>query len=106
MTEKTGDQMKRIKIHYPDVTEEDRLLYANAVLVNHTPWDFALHFDYLVMPVAMPPDQDVELHARKVAVINIPATLMRGLIEALQSNLEHYESQYGKIDIPKKREQE
>jgi len=91
-------------IVYPDITPEDKTLYANVILVNHTPWDFALHFDRIVSPVNKPETEDdqVKIAATKVATIHIPITLVRGLIEALQTNLEHYESQYGEVTIPKK----
>lgn len=91
------------KIIYPEVTEEDKPLYANAVLVNHTPWDFAMHFGHIVPPVAAKagPAGEVEVKAKKIAVVSIPAPLVRGLISALQTNLERYEKAYGKIEIPK-----
>lgn len=93
----------RGKIVYPEATEEDRPLYANTVLVNHTPWDFALHFGHVVTPVAAKPSPagEIEVKAKKVAVVNIPAPLVRGIITALQTNLERYEKAYGKIEIPK-----
>ena len=97
----------RGKIVYPEVTEEERPLYGNAILVNHTPWDFALHFSHVVAPVAAKPapSGEVEVKAKKVAVISIPATLVRGLIAALQTNLDRYERVYGKIEIPREERQ-
>ena len=91
------------KIVYPEVTEEERPLYANAILVNHTPWDFSLHFSHVVTPIAAKaaPSGQEEVKAKKVAVISIPATLVRGLLNALQTNLDQYERVYGKIEIPK-----
>lgn len=92
------------KIIYPEPTPEDKILYANVILVNHTPWDFALHFDRLTTPIKRPESKEgqVEIEATKIATIHIPVTLVRGLIEALQTNLKGYEVQYGKVTIPKK----
>lgn len=100
---KEEKQAAKAKIVYPEVTEEERPLYANAILVNHTPWDFALHFSHVVTPIAAKPASsgEVEVKAKKVAVISIPATLVRGLLDALQTSLDRYEKVYGKIDIPK-----
>ncbi len=99
------DDAKRAKakIVYPEIAEEDRPLYANGILVNHTPWDFAIHFSHVVAPVIAQPNAagQIEIKAKKVTVISIPATLVRGLISALQTNLERYEKTYGKIETPK-----
>ncbi len=111
-----GEKKKGLaKLVYPEATEEDQRLYSNSVFVNHTPWDFALHFYHIVPPVAartVPPmaarhqsSGEIEIKANKVAVVGLPVTLMRGLIQALQSNLERYEKQYGKIEIPKEEAQ-
>jgi hypothetical protein len=91
------------KITYPEVTEEDKFFYSNAISINHTPWDFAMHFAYVVMPQIPQPSSagKLEIKAKRVAVVNIPATLVRGLIRALETNLERYEGVYGKIEMPK-----
>ncbi len=91
------------KLVYPEATQEDQRLYANSIFVNHTPWDFALHFYHIVPPVTL--GQTEEIKANKVAVVGVPVTLLRGLIKALQINLERYEKQYGKIEIPKEKEE-
>jgi hypothetical protein len=101
-----GQEEKKVvsaKIIYPEVTEEDKPLYSNAILVNHTPWDFALHFCNVSTPIApgVVPPAGLEIKAKKVAIINIPAPLVKGLINALQTNLARYEERYGKIEIPK-----
>jgi hypothetical protein len=89
------------RIVYPEPQEEDKPLYANALLVNHTPWDFALHFSTLIAPTRAPTGQNLEIKGSAVAVINIPVTLVRGLITALETNMAAYEKSYGKIEIPK-----
>lgn len=101
------EQPKRGRIVYSEALDEGRVLYANVITVNHTPWDFALHFYNLVVPVRTDePEEPVDLTAKKTAVVSIPVTLVRGLIEALQTNLERYEQSYGKVEIPKSTEGE
>ncbi len=94
-------KIQQARIVYPDTSEANTLLYSNAVQINHSPWDFALHFAQLVVPTNPSKGQSVEIKARPVAVINIPVTLVRGLIKALQTNIETYEKNYGKVDIPR-----
>lgn len=97
-------QKATLKIAYPELTEEDKPLYSNAVAVNHTPWDFAIHFSQLVLPIRPPQGKGVsEIVGKQVAVINIPIPLVRGLISALETNLEIYEATHGKVEIPKER---
>ncbi len=96
------EQEHTAKIVYPQLKEDEPVLYSNAIQVNHTPWDFALHFSQLVVPTSV--TADVEVKARSVAVINIPVTLVRGLITALETNVTLYEKVHGKIDIPRKEE--
>lgn len=91
------------RIVYPEIREEDKPLYANAIQINHTPWDFALHFAQLIVPTALHKGRPLEIKGKSVAVINIPVTLVRGLIKALEINLEGYEKSYGKVEIPRER---
>ncbi len=98
---------KKGRIVYSEALDEGRVLYANVITVNHTPWDFALHFYNLVVPVhTEKAEEPVDLTAKKTAVVSIPVTLVRGLIGALQTNLERYEQSYGKVEIPKPTEGE
>lgn len=94
----------RAKIVYPEVSPDEKVLYSNVILVNHTPWDFALHFSRISFPVNKPEvtDDAVEIPATQVATVHVPVTLIRGLIEALQTNLSLYEDHYGEVTIPKK----
>jgi hypothetical protein len=94
------------KIGYPELTEADTPLYSNAILVNHTPWDFALHFSQIITPIRPPKtDGPLEIVGKKIAVISVPVTLVRGLITALQTNLDKYEQQYGKVEIPRQQKE-
>jgi len=91
-------------IVWPEPEPDDKALYANGVAVNHTPWDFALHFYQVVMPLkpaatATPP---LEIRGRNVALISFPVTLVRGFIDALEVNLKRYEERHGKVEIPRK----
>ncbi len=92
------------EIVYPEMLEDERPLYSNSFLVNHSPWDFALHFNYVATPIKPPKDSTpITIQARRVAVIAIPPTLIRGLITALQTNLKRYEEHYGEITIPQQK---
>jgi hypothetical protein len=87
------------RIVYPEIKEDDSVLYANSFQVNHTPWDFALHFGQVVVPTR-PSGTDIK--ARGVAVINVPVPLIKGLIKALEINVAAYEKSYGAIAMPTK----
>lgn len=92
----------KVEIVYPDLAEGEASLYANAVVINHSPWDFALYFSRVVMPLRPTIESGkLKIQAQQVATINVPVTLIRGLIRALQTNLDRYEQDYGKIEIPK-----
>ena len=100
-----SDQRKieptRARIVHPELTDEDPVFYSNSVLVNHTPWDFTLHFGHLVTPGKAPTrGPEVEVTARRVATLTIPRSLMPALIRALQENLSRSEDTYGKIQTP------
>ncbi len=90
-------------IVWPESTKDDKPLYANAIMVNHTPWDFAIHFTHVIIPARAPVGSSgtVEIEGKSVASISFPVTLVRGFIEALQTNLDRYEEKFGKIEIPK-----
>jgi len=88
-------------IVWPEISEEDKPVYANGVVVNHTPWDFALYFSQVLTPINPSKATPLEIKAKKVAIISFPVTLVRGLITALETNLTRYEELYGKVEIPK-----
>ena len=97
MAEKNVKQASA-KLIYPEPTDEDRRVYANYVQVNHTPWDFALHFGLVTTPTVPPqpnPEGYVEIPVSKLLTVNIPVPLIHGLIKALQTQVETYEKQYG-----------
>ena len=100
MSKKEPSEGPAVKIVYPELGE-DKPLYANAIHINHTPWDFALHFSQVIVPTTPPTGRHVEITAKPVAVISIPVTLVRGLIKALETNLDIYENSYGKVEIPR-----
>jgi hypothetical protein len=102
MAKKTELMKPRIaRVVYPEPKEQDTPLYANAIQVNHTPWDFALYFSRLVVPNQAPKGKELEIKGRAIATVNIPVTLVRGLITALETSIQNYEKNYGKIEIPK-----
>jgi hypothetical protein len=101
MRKKLPLKSRPARIVYPEITEDDKPLYANAIQINHTPWDFVLHFSQLIPPTSVPKRQEVEIKGISVARINIPVTLVRGLINALETNISTYETNYGKVEIPR-----
>jgi hypothetical protein len=101
MAETDGKQAVA-RLILPEITEEDKSIYANHVIVNHTPWDFALHFGSVVTPLQpkLNDSGELEIQVKKLLTINIPSTLIKGLINALQTSLDRYEKQYGKVKTP------
>ena len=101
MAEK-DDKEAVARIILPEFTGEDKSIYANHVIVNHTPWDFALHFGSVLTPLKPKLNDagEVEIEVKKLLTINIPSTLIKGLINALQTSLDRYEKQYGKVKTP------
>jgi uncharacterized protein DUF3467 len=103
MAEKDEKRLVTARLVYPEVTEEDSTVYANYLLVNHTPWDFALHFGSVTTPLAPKSSGgEIEMPVKKVVTVKLPVTLIRGVIDALKTNLELYEKQHGEVKIPKK----
>ena len=97
MTASESDQRKA-RIVVNDEPEGEHRMYANVFHVNHTPWDFALHFSSVTIPVnPIPPNTpSLEITARKMAVVQVPAKLVPDIIRALQENLATYNKLHGK----------
>lgn len=72
-------------------------MYANFVNVNHTPWDFRLMFAVVKTPMPGTEQEQFEgeIRPEAIAEVIIPASLMHGLISALQSNFSSYLEQFG-----------
>jgi len=85
-----------VKLRLPSIDEMPDRTYANFMQVNHTAWDFTLHFGHMVIPTEVP-EKTRDLEVKLVARITVPATLIRSIITALQTNLEVFEKAFGPI---------
>lgn len=76
--------------------------YANAVLVNHTPWDFTLRLGLIVLPAIAPgtpmPEEGIQTMATPIAQVTMPPQALRQLALVLQEQLVRYTSTYGHIE--------
>ena len=91
--EEKGRQVK-LRLEPPEKGREP--FYANFLQVNHTPWDFTFHFGNFFLPPEVPEEPGVlELEVKAVARITIPPRLIKGIIKAIQVNIETYESSFG-----------
>lgn len=75
--------------------------YANAVLVNHTPWDFTLRLGHIVLPGLPPgapvPEGGINVMATPVAQVTLPPQTLRQLALVLQEQIARYMATYGEI---------
>ena len=72
-------------------------LYANYIQVGMSPYDFVMYFSRFslpILPVDLTENRVVELTPEPVASITIPLNLMRGLIRALQAQMENWEQTF------------
>lgn len=99
-----GEQEKEVTVKLRMVEPGDKpvpLLYSNFVQVNHTPWDFTLHFGNFSVPPEKPTlpkgATEVQLEVKAVARITVSTGLIKMLLKALQENIARYESTYGTI---------
>ncbi len=97
----------------PEATEKGpALIYANFVQVNHTPWDFTLHFGNFFLPPEAPQAKEsqeaaeFELEVKSVARISVPTRLIRGIVRALETNIKRYEDSYGVLPDSRPEEEE
>lgn len=82
-------------------------VYANALTVWHTAYEFTL--DFSVMQRAQRVDEDdpesaVVVPVHVVARVKIPVTLMFDLLRALNASMTVYEAEWGDIRSPEKPE--
>ncbi len=94
MADEEKGQRGRLRPEPPEKGPEP--IYANYVLVNHTPWDFMFHFGNFFIPPEVPKEPaEYEFEVKSVARITVPTTLIKGIVRALQTNIETYESIHG-----------
>ena len=93
------DDQVQVRIGPSEQPEYLRPQYANHVSVNHTPYDFQLQFALMTMPgperPAKPGETEVEVNPQTVAKVIVPASVMHGLIGALQQQFDAYLNQFG-----------
>jgi hypothetical protein len=71
--------------------------YSNFVQVGMSPYEFTLHFSRVAMPlISEPPTEPLKLDVipQPVANISIPLNLVRGVIKALQGQVENWETTF------------
>lgn len=101
------EKVRRVKLR-PEPPEKGREpVYANFLQVNHTPWDFTFHFGTFFLPPEVPEEPgELELEVKAVARITVPTRLIKGIIKAIQTNIEKYESSYGVLPDSSPEEEE
>lgn len=92
---------QKVRLELEPLEKAPERTYSNYVLVNSTQWDFTLHFGHVVLPTAKPKlDEEtgeVITEAKCVARVTVPVSLVKGIIQALQTQISQYESLYGPL---------
>lgn len=92
---------QQVQIQWPEESLWPQGGYGNAVMVNHTPWDFTLRFGLIVLP-GIPPGagapEVVQTMATPIAQVTMPPQALRQLALVLQEQLARYTSTYGNIE--------
>jgi hypothetical protein len=89
MSEPKPSEPQQIQIDLDEATAQGA--YCNLVLINHTDAEFVLDFAFL-----QPGAPRARVRAR---ILSSPRHTKR-LLRALESNLQHYEALFGKIEEP------
>lgn len=102
MSEVPPEGGQQVQIVWPDESLWPQGGYANAVMVNHTPWDFTLRLGLIVLP-AIPPGgavsaEAVQTMATPIAQVTMPPQALRQLALVLQEQLARYTAAYGNIE--------
>jgi hypothetical protein len=82
----------KIKLNLPQELRHG--VYANYMIVQHTPYEFQVHFAY-IMPSQEGSDA---IEADVVAKVNIPTELMPGMIRALEENFQKFRENVKKTE--------
>jgi len=92
----------QVQIVWPEESLWPQGGYANAVMVNHTPWDFTLRLGLIVLPAIPPgtpfPEGGVQTMATPIAQVTMPPQALRQLALVLQEQLARYTAAYGNIE--------
>lgn len=82
-------------------------IYANYVEVAHSEYEFSLSMCKL--PTKLRPQQLLDVQAGQpliiepTVVVEIPTGLVKGLIQALETQVDHYEKKYGQLPDSEKK---
>lgn len=106
-----AEEAKRRQVRLrPEATEKGPApIYANFVQVNHTPWDFTLHFGSFFIPPEVPQEAaEFGLEVKSVARITVPTKLIKAIVRAIELNIKRHEASFGAIpdDIKSEEEEE
>lgn len=98
----TPDEGRPVQVVWPEESLWPQGGYANAVMVNHTPWDFTLRLGLIVLPSVAPDAPDLEeglqVTATPIAQVTMPPQALRQLALVLQEQLVRYTATYGNIE--------
>jgi hypothetical protein len=86
--------------------EQEAGTFAETVAVWHTPYDFVI--DFALVQLAQPSDpadpaSPLEVPARVVSRVRIPAGLVFDLIKTINARMDAYEAEWGPIRAPERR---
>ena len=91
-----------VEIVWPEESLWPQGGYANAVMVNHTPWDFTLRLGLIVLPSIPPggpaPEEGIRTMATPISQVTMPPQAVRQLARVLQDQLLRYTQTYGQIE--------
>lgn len=90
------EKSRTFEIRLEPIEKGPPSIYANFMNVNHTQWDFTLHFGHVVLPTLIK-EEEQYLEAKAVARITIPVNLIKGVVRALNENIARYEKNHGTI---------
>lgn len=94
---------RKFEIRLEPIEKGPLSTYANFMNVNHTKWDFTLHFGHVVIPTVIE-EETRYLEAKVAARITVPANLIKDIVRALNENIVTYEKKYGVI-VPTEEEE-
>jgi hypothetical protein len=90
--EESAEEQQRRKVRLNVEDELKHGVYANFLIVSHSPHEFTLDFCQL-----LPADGSGQVRADVVSRVKIPPTVVGKVIRALNTNLNNYEDKYGNV---------
>jgi hypothetical protein len=84
----------QVRIVAPTDMSQAPSYYSNFVQVGISPYEFALHFSRISMPIVSEPPAELvvfDVSPQPVVSMSIPLNLVRGLIRALEGQAENWE---------------